>query len=316
MKKLSFMQKIKEYFKKQDKKMQDIEYVKKLYNRAQGEILAVFIALCALLYFNYNYTVFKLKMSTEYIYTDTLEALSQKHVGKPFSIKNFDGMTIGMYGETLKDEDKYFQLFKSGEFTGELSEMEDIGGDTSVQKSENGCGTINFTLFTPSAFKNVKKQLDTLKTCNTIVIDLRQNTGGMVNTAKKFASLFLDKDDTVYSYATKKKYRTVKNKKDPVLSPDRIIILQDEMTASASELFIMALKENLDNVTVVGTTSYGKGIGQNEYFLADGYAFKFTAIKLFTPSGASINGKGITPDLEYSGDELDNFINTLNTAAK
>ena len=58
----------------------------------------------------------------------------------------------------------------------------------------------------------------------------------------------------------------------------------------------MALRENLDNVEIIGTVSYGKGVGQNEYFLTGGYGFKFTSMKLFTPSGASINGSGIVPD--------------------
>ena len=298
------MKKIKEYIKKQDERMQDPEYVKKLYKRSQYEILAIFILFTLLFYFNYNYTVFKIKTSTEYIYGDTLEALSQKHLNKPFSIRDFDALTIGVYSESLKKEDKYFQLFKRGEFSGELKDMENIGKDTRVEKDENGNGLITFTLFTSAAMKNIKRNIKTLDGCDKIIIDLRGNTGGMVGTAEKMASLFIGKGDTIYSYATKKKYRIVKNKKDPVLSPKSIIILQDKYTASASELFIMALKENLDNVTVIGTQSYGKGIGQNEYYLADGYAFKFTAMKMFTPSGASINGTGIAPDIKYDKEDM------------
>ena len=309
MKKL--INKIKAAVKKQEEKMQDIEYVNRLYKRSQYEILAIFIAFAALLYFNYNYTVFKLKTSTEYIYTDTLESLSKEHVGKPFSLKNFDELTIGLYSDKLKTEDKYFQLYKMGEFGAELKEMNSIGNATKVEKEETGPGVISFTLFSSKALKNVRKDMDTLKQCDSIIIDLRGNTGGMVNTAKAFASMFLDKGDVIYSYATKHKYHTVKNNKDPVLSPKKIIILQDEWTASASELFIMSLKENLDNVVVIGTRSYGKGIGQNEYFLADGYAFKFTAMKLFTPSGANINGKGITPDIEYDKDDILEYAKSL-----
>ena len=305
------MKKIKEYLKKQDEKMKDIEYVKKLYKRAQYEILIIFILFAALLYFNYNYTVFKIKTSSEYIYTETLEELSQKHLSKPFSLRDFDALTIGIYSDKLKKEDKYFQLYKRGAFKSGLDDMEDIGSDTKAKKDETGRGIISFTLFTPKALENVKKDLKTLKECDTIIIDLRGNTGGMVSTAEKFASMFIDKGDTIYSYATKKKYHIVKNKKDPVLSPQKIFILQDEWTASASELFIMALKENLDNVTIVGTKSYGKGIGQNEYFLADGYGFKFTAMKLFTPSGASINKTGITPDIEYDKDDIFEYIKKI-----
>ena len=301
------MKKIKEFLEKQDEKMQDTEYVKKLYKRSQRELLAVFLLFAAVFYFNYNYIAFKIKLASEFIYTRSLDKLAQEHLDKDFSWRDMDALTIAVYGEKLKEDDKYFQLFKRGEFKGELEEMENLGGGTKVEKTADGKGVINFTLFTPRAFKNLKNDMDTLKTCDTIIIDLRGNTGGLVSTAEKFASLFLDKGDIIYSCEEKNKTKTVKNKKEPLLAPSKIIILQDEWTASASEIFIMALKENLDNVTVIGTKSYGKGVGQNEYFLADGYAFKFTAMRLLTPSGGSINGKGIVPDIEYDGEDILSF---------
>ena len=298
------MKKLKEYLKKQEEKMQNIEYVKKLYKRSQLEVLAVFMLFAAVFYFNYNYITFKIKLASEFLYTQSLDRLANEHLDKDFSWRDMDALTIAVYGEKLHEDDKYFQLFKRGEFKGQLKEMEHIGSSTKVEKTDSGKGLITFTLFSPRALKNVKNDIDTLKNCDTIIIDLRDNTGGMVSTAEKFASLFLNKGDTIYSFAEKNKFKTIKNKKDPLLTPSKIIILQNEWTASASELFIMALKENLDNVTVIGTKSYGKGFGQNEYFLADGYGFKFTAMKLVTPLGSDINGKGITPDIEYNGGDI------------
>ena len=307
------MKKIKIDLKKQNEKMKDIEYVKKLYKRSQRELLAVFLLFAAVFYFNYNYIAFKIKLASEFLYTQSLDELAQEHLKKDFSWRDMDALTIAVYGEKLKEDDKYFQLFGRGEFKGELKEMEKLGSDTKVEKTADGKAVIDFTLFTPRAFKNVKKDIDTLETCDTVMIDLRGNTGGMVSTAEKFASLFLNKGDIIYSCEEKNRKKTVRNKKQPQLTPTKIIILQDEWTASASELFIMALKENLDNVTVVGTKSYGKGVGQNEYFLADGYGFKFTAMRILTPSGGSINGKGITPDIEYSGEDMLAFAEKLKT---
>lgn len=75
-----------------------------------------------------------------------------------------------------------------------------------------------------------------------------------------------------------------------------IIILVNENTASAAEAFTLALKEQRDNVTVLGTVTYGKGTAQISYPLGDGSYLKFTYAKWLSPDGNWINGTGITPD--------------------
>ena len=80
---------------------------------------------------------------------------------------------------------------------------------------------------------------------------------------------------------------------------DKIVVLQNENTASASEVLIGALKDNLgDKVTTVGTTSYGKGTEQVTVPFSDGTSFKYTIAHWYTPNGTSINKKGFKPDIK------------------
>lgn len=82
---------------------------------------------------------------------------------------------------------------------------------------------------------------------------------------------------------------------------DKIVVLQNENTASASEVLIGALKDNLgDKVTTVGTTSYGKGTEQVTVPFSDGTSFKYTIAHWYTPNGTSINKKDLNQILKLS----------------
>jgi carboxyl-terminal processing protease len=80
-------------------------------------------------------------------------------------------------------------------------------------------------------------------------------------------------------------------------------------------VFVNALCENLDNVTVIGSVSYGKGIGQTEMKLLGGYGIKATTLQILTPKGNSINHTGIQPDLtpEEDEDALEYTLNLITT---
>ena len=99
-------------------------------------------------------------------------------------------------------------------------------------------------------------------------------------------------------------------KKQP-LKYDKIIILQNNYTASASENMIAALKDNLDNVILVGETTFGKGIGQFTLPLRRGYAVKATVLLWDTPANINIHGKGISPDIPYSGNDAVEYVLSL-----
>ena len=130
-------------------------------------------------------------------------------------------------------------------------------------------------------------------------IDLRNNGGGYVDLALNLSSLFIPKNSVIMTtkYANGKKL-TYKNPNEPLFNDiKKISFIQNEGTASASELFILALKDNLpeSQVDIFGSTSYGKGIMQQVKTNKDGSALRYTFAETYSPKGYSIHGKGIEP---------------------
>lgn len=137
--------------------------------------------------------------------------------------------------------------------------------------------------------------------CKDLILDLRNNTGGYLSAAMDISSSLLEKGSVVFQEKTKDGKTTKSKAEDtyPTVDFNEIIILQNENSASASEVLIGALKENLkDKVTTIGKTSYGKGTEQMSVPFDDGTSIKYTVAEWLTPEGNSINLKGFTPDIE------------------
>lgn len=134
-----------------------------------------------------------------------------------------------------------------------------------------------------------------------LLLDLRGNTGGYLFSAIDVASSLLPKKSIVFE-EHEKDGKVIKNKVNKEYAPvefDQIVILQDGRSASAAEVLIGALKDNLaDVVTTVGTTTYGKGTEQVNIPFEDGTHLKYTTAEWKTPKGHSINNKGFKPDVE------------------
>lgn len=145
-----------------------------------------------------------------------------------------------------------------------------------------------------------------------LIIDLRNNPGGVLDGAVKMADYLLPDKLSKYPKGNGKTlivYTADKNKKgDVYTASDRhevdlpIVILVNGDSASASEVFTGAMKD-YGRAVVAGTTSYGKGIVQNLIPLGDGSAIKITTAHYYTPSGFDLHGKGITPDVSVELDE-------------
>ncbi|MCK4591863.1 S41 family peptidase [Candidatus Parcubacteria bacterium] len=130
-----------------------------------------------------------------------------------------------------------------------------------------------------------------------IIIDLRNNPGGYVSTLEDIASRFLDNGDIIFveDFGNKKEvYKASGNNK---FNSIPIVVLINEGSASASEIFAGALKDN-NGAKLVGKTTFGKGLVQEMQNLKDGSALKITVAKWLTPSGLDINKDGIKPDYE------------------
>ncbi|MEI3499353.1 MAG: S41 family peptidase [Bacilli bacterium] len=167
-----------------------------------------------------------------------------------------------------------------------------------IEKENKKIGYIYVSIFANDTYNQFKKELEKLEKENidSLIIDVRDNTGGHLTTVSKMLSLFLDNKHIIYQTQTKKQtkkfYSTgTKTKKY------KIIVLQNENSASASELLSATLKEEY-HATVVGTKSYGKGTVQELITTSSGNEYKFTTKKWLTPKGNWIHKKGVEPDVK------------------
>lgn len=139
-----------------------------------------------------------------------------------------------------------------------------------------------------------------------VIIDLRNNPGGYLDVAIDMGGFMLPNGNTVVIEEDKdgkKKSFYAKGKDE--LSKYKTVVLINEGSASASEILAGALKDNRENVTLVGKKSYGKGSVQELLDLKGGSSVKITVAKWLTPKGNQINEKGISPDVEVELSEDD-----------
>lgn len=142
-----------------------------------------------------------------------------------------------------------------------------------------------------------------------IILDLRNNPGGYLDASIDMASLMLPRGKVVVIEEDKdKNQKKTFSRGGDKLSEVKTIILINEGSASASEILAGALRDNRENVTIVGEQSFGKGSVQELVDLEDGSATKITIAKWLTPNGDQINEKGISPDeeVELTGDDYEN----------
>lgn len=178
---------------------------------------------------------------------------------------------------------------------------------TVISENLDGTGLIELSSFSENSGTEFSKAARQLKEqgVKDLIIDLRGNTGGYLSAAKEIAEVLLPKGSIIFQ--EKKADGTVevlKTEDDDQVTFERIVILQDGNSASASEVLIGALKDNLDNVTTVGTTTYGKGTEQVSVPFTDGTSLKYTIAEWLTPSGQSINKTGFAPDVEQSAESV------------
>ena len=135
------------------------------------------------------------------------------------------------------------------------------------------------------------------KGINKLIIDIRSNGGGIVDEAIDILDLITDKGSTLLITKDKKGNEDItKAKQNPIIKMP-IVVLTNEYSASASEILAGALKDN-EKATLVGRTTYGKGVIQELHQLTDGSGLKITTNEYFTPKRNSINKIGIEPDVE------------------
>lgn len=160
-----------------------------------------------------------------------------------------------------------------------------------------GIGYIQITQFEEVTYDQFKEALDDLKKrgMKSVIFDLRNNPGGLYDTVCEMLNDLLPEGTLVY---TKDKDGNKQEKKSDANFLDMpMVVLQNENSASASEIFAGAIQD-FGAGKIVGTQSFGKGIVQSIIPLSDGSAVKLTVEKYYTPKGVNIHGKGITPDVK------------------
>lgn len=175
---------------------------------------------------------------------------------------------------------------------------------------ENNIGYIDFDSFTDTSADEFKEAYNDLKNngATSLIVDLRNNTGGYVKSALEIADLFVDSGKTLLITEDKDGNRTVQKSSNGKTIDMPVVVLVNEYTASASEILTGIFKD-YGIAKVVGTKTYGKGVIQEVYpdvlGTKIGGALKVTVSEYFTPNENKINKIGITPDVEIELNEDD-----------
>lgn len=162
-------------------------------------------------------------------------------------------------------------------------------------------GYIDVDAFSYNAFDTFKKHLIRLedKNIESLIIDLRSNPGGVVASTRQVLNLFFKKNTTLYTFESRNKKTIMKDGTNEHREYPIVLLVNDE-TASAAEIFTYAFKENYSNVKIVGQTTYGKNTIQTNLSLTDDYAIKYTSSQWFSSKGETVKNKGIVPDVEVA----------------
>ena len=171
------------------------------------------------------------------------------------------------------------------------------------EKDGKKIGYLELTIFASNTYTQFEKKLLELegKDIDSLVIDVRDNSGGYLSTVTDIASLFMNKSKIIYQLDTKGVVEQIYSRTNTSRDYD-IVVLINQNSASASEILAAALQESY-GATVVGVNSYGKGTVQKAYQLESGATVKYTIQKWLTPNGNWIHEKGVTPDIKVNLDD-------------
>ena len=172
---------------------------------------------------------------------------------------------------------------------------------------EDQIGYLSVTEFDSVTYDQYKEALDALtqQGMEGLVVDLRNNPGGNLNTVCDMLDLVLPEGTIVYTQDKDGNRETVTSDDEHQIDVPMAVLVNGN-SASASEIYAGAIQD-YGIGTIVGTQTYGKGVVQQIFDLGDGTSVKLTIAEYYTPNGRNIDGEGITPDVEveYEADESD-----------
>ncbi len=189
---------------------------------------------------------------------------------------------------------------------------------------DNSIGYIRLTSFNENSSDQIKKKIKKFKKEKKVekyILDLRNNPGGLLSQAIKISDFFLDNGEIVATNGRKKsENKKWFAKKGDIINGETLVVLINYGSASAAEIVAGALQDH-KRAILIGENSYGKGSVQSIIPLKNKGAIRLTISKYYLPSGKSISGTGVTPDIEIAESSDEFRINTetdnqLNIAVK
>ena len=225
----------------------------------------------------------------------SIEGMTASEVKELVGGKEGTNVEIGILRNNVK---KYFSITRRR-----------IDSSVTYEIREDKIGYLDINTFGTMTDQSIEKALQYFKSkhIDTLIIDLRDNTGGYLSSVQNVLGLFLKKDTLLFSIQEKTgpaiEYKSLND--TPYLFKQGYILINNN-TASASEVMAGALSEQLD-YTLVGKTTYGKGTAQTTMMLTDLTSIKYTYAKWLLPSGKCINGVGLEPDVKIDEMELSDY---------
>jgi carboxyl-terminal processing protease len=172
-------------------------------------------------------------------------------------------------------------------------------------------GYIHINKFSETTYREFMISLEKLQKqgMQKLMLDLRDNGGGILQEAIEMADEFLDGNKLiVYTQGNNSPKQEYRCKRDGLFEKGKLVVLVNEGTASASEVLVGALQD-WDRAEIIGRRTYGKGLVQEQYDLADGSALRLTIARYYTPSGRSIQKPYNKGEDEYASDIVNRYHN-------
>ncbi len=223
-----------------------------------------------------------------------------------------EGLSLDEVANMVRGEEGTYvnlKVEKNGEILSFRIQRRKVVAETvSFKILDSNIGYIKILTFTDSTPNEIQNAFKELKNIKGIILDLRDNPGGLLSSLEKVANYFLPEGTLFY---TEKRGERKEFKIDGPGLNIPLVVLINENSASASEILAGAIKDRKVG-TLIGNKTFGKGLIQTIYNIKGGYGLELTTERYLTPSLYALNGKGIEPNIyvEYIENENDPFFDS------
>jgi len=204
-------------------------------------------------------------------------------------IKGKEGTEVEL---TIKRDEEIFDV--------KIKREEIVSKTVESEVLDDNIGYIKITSFSEHTYEEFKEAVGKLDNIKGLVLDVRDNPGGLLNICEDIADDLIGEGTIVYTKDNKGNTEYLKSDENEIDVP--IAVLTNEGSASASEILTGAIVDNEEGISV-GTTTFGKGLVQTVRELKDGTGYKLTTAQYYTPDGDYINEKGIEPTIIEEDEE-------------